>query len=92
VQVKSSPTPVGASTIRELQGVLTTYGADQGLLVAWGGLTKPTQREVSTLAFKVRVWDSNDLLEAIYDCYDKLPEDVRSQLSLQRVWTLVSTA
>ncbi len=92
VQVKSSPTPVGASTIRELQGVLTTYGADQGLLVAWGGLTKPAQREVSTLAFKVRVWDSNDLLEAIYNCYDELPEDVRSQLSLQRVWTLVTNA
>ncbi len=90
VQVKSSPTPVGAGTIRELQGVLTTYGADQGLLVAWGGLTKPAQREVSTLAFKVRVWDSNDLLDAIYNCYDELPEDVRSQLSLQRVWTLVS--
>lgn len=36
--------------------------------------------------------DSNDLLEAIYNCYDELPEDVRSRLSLQRVWTLVGTA
>ena len=89
VQVKSSPTPVGSNVIRELQGVLTTYGADQGLLVAWGGLTKPAQREASTLAFKVRVWDSKNLLDAIFECYDRLPEDIRAQLPLQRVWTLV---
>jgi restriction system protein len=92
VQVKSSAKPEDVRTVRELQGVLANRGADQGLLVAWGGITKPAEREVSALGFKVRVWDSNDLLKAIYDCYDKLPEDVRSQLSLQRVWTLAGNA
>jgi restriction system protein len=89
VQVKSSPTPVDAPKVRELQGVLSSLGADQGLLVAWGGLTKPAQREVSTMAFRVRVWDSNDLLNAIFDVYDDLPEEIRAELPLRRVWTLV---
>ena len=79
-----------AAKVRELQGVMTSLRADQSLLVAWGGLTKPAAREAATLAFRMRVWDSNDLLDAIFECYERLPEDLRAQLPLVRVWTTVA--
>ena len=40
VQVKSSPSPVDVKVVRELNGVLRTQNANQGPLVAWGGLNK----------------------------------------------------
>src|SRR5688572_8378330 len=39
VQVKSGG-QTGAPVVSQLQGVMTTYGADQGLLVTWAGLTR----------------------------------------------------
>ena len=40
VQVKSGG-QVGSSVVKELHGANGHPGADQGLLVAWGGLSKP---------------------------------------------------
>ena len=37
VQVKSSDAPVDVKVFRELQGVMPNFGANQGLLVSWGG-------------------------------------------------------
>jgi restriction system protein len=37
VQVKSQDTPVERTVLDQLQGVMTNVGADQGLLMAWGG-------------------------------------------------------
>ena len=62
VQVKSSPTPVDVKIVRELHGVLSTHGADQALLVAWGGVNKVARRELQGQFFRVRVWDADDLL------------------------------
>lgn len=42
VQVKSGA-QTGAPVVAQLHGVMSTHGAEQGLLVAWGGLTKPAQ-------------------------------------------------
>ena len=38
VQVKSQDQAVDVKVIRELQGSLSTFGADAGLIVSWGGL------------------------------------------------------
>ena len=46
VQVKSSPSPVDVKIVRELHGVLTTHGAEQALLVAWGGVNNAARREL----------------------------------------------
>jgi restriction system protein len=43
VQVKSGG-QIGAPVVTQLHGVMSTHGADQGLLVAWGGLSKPGAR------------------------------------------------
>jgi len=39
--------------------------------------------------FTVRLWESRDLVEAIYRTYDKLPAEIQADLPLKRVWMLV---
>lgn len=89
VQVKSSPTPVDAKVVRELHGVLSTHGADQALLVAWGDVTKAAKQELRNQFFKVRVWSADDLLDALMRAYPSLDEDLRAELPLKQIWTLV---
>ena len=89
VQVKSSPSPVDVKVVRELNGVLHTQQADQGLLVAWGGATKPARQEMRSQLFRVRVWDADQLIEAVLRNYHHLTDELRADLPLKRVWTLV---
>ena len=89
VQVKSSPSPVDVKIVRELHGVLSTHGADQALLVAWGGVNKTARQELRSQFFRVRVWDADNLLDAVLRNYDKLSEELRADLPLKRVWSLV---
>ncbi len=89
VQVKSSPTPVDVKVVRELNGVLSSQDADQGLLVAWGGVNRPARREMRSQFFRVRVWDADDLIEAVFRNYDKLDKELQAELPLKRIWALV---
>ena len=89
VQVKSSPTPVDAKVVRELHGVLSTHGAEQALLVAWGGVNKTARQELRSQFFRVRVWDADDLLDAVLRNYEEFSDELRADLPLKRVWTLV---
>ena len=89
VQVKSSPTPVDVKVVRELNGVLSSQDADQGLLVAWGGVNQPARREMRSQFFRVRVWDADDLIDAVFRNYDELDKELQAELPLKRVWTLV---
>ena len=88
-QVKSSQGAAGVNVLRELQGSMTTFKADQGLLVSWGGFTTETQREARQHHFSVRLWDASNLLDALVQNYDRLPEDLRTDLPLKRIWALV---
>ena len=89
VQVKSSPSPVDVKIVREPHGVLSTNGADQALLVARGGVNKAARHELRSQFFRVRVWDAANLLDAVLRNYDKLSEELRADLPLKRVWSLV---
>lgn len=88
-QVKSGTSAVDAPTVQQLQGAITTHGADHGLLVAWGGLTKPAQQAVRSQRFRVRVWDADDLIEALTRTYDRLPGEIQAQIPLTQVWVLL---
>ncbi len=90
VQVKSSKTPADVNVFRALQGSMHTFNANQGLLVSWGGFTKATENEARLSFFSVRLWDANDLLEAIFKNYDRLPEELQNELPLKRIWALVT--
>jgi restriction system protein len=87
VQVKSGA-QTGDAVVRDLIGVLHTQGADQGLLVAWGGLSKQARGTVHGQQFRMRVWEAEDVVDAVMRVYSKLTEELRSRLPLKRVWML----
>lgn len=91
VQVKSGA-QVGAPVVSQLQGVMSTYGADQGLLVAWGGLTKPAREALKNQHLRVGVWEAAEVIDAVLRTYDRLPEDIRTAVPLRRVWMLSDPA
>lgn len=89
VQVKSEQSPVDVRPVRELHGVMREFGADHGLMVAWGGFKGSVLKETMRKFFEVRLWTGDDLVQAILDHYDALPADMRAELPLKRIWTLV---
>jgi len=89
VQVKSSTSPSDVSVLRGLLGVIQTFKAEQCLLVSWGGFTAALEREARQSYFQVRLWTADDLIEAVYRTYDRLPEELQTELPLKRVWALV---
>ena len=78
------------SVLRELQGVMPTFGAEQGLIVSWGGFKDSVLREARRLFFQIKLWDAGDLVAALQSDYDKLPDDLQTELPLTRVWALIS--
>lgn len=89
VQVKSSDAPADVSVLRELQGVIPSFGADQGLIVSWGGFKSSVYKEARQLFFQVRLWDADDVVAAVQDHYESLSDEVQAELPLKRTWTLV---
>lgn len=89
VQVKSEAGAVGIDVVNQLLGAVTRFQAHQGLLVAWGGLTKSAEQIVNQNYFRVRAWSADDLMQAVFRTYDGLSEEIRSELPLKRVWALV---
>jgi restriction system protein len=90
VQVKSQASPVDVTVYRALMGTMQSFKAGQGLLVAWGGFNKAVQTESKQGYFAVRLWESRDLVEALYRNYDRLPAEIQADLPLKRVWVLVN--
>lgn len=86
-QVKSGG-QIGAPVVTQLHGVMTTHGAEQGLLVAWGGLSRPARDALKNQQLRVRVWEATDVVEAVLRNYARLPDDIRERLPLRRVWML----
>ena len=89
VQVKSGATPADVRVLRELQGVLQSFGAEMGLLVSWGGFNQAIYNEARTKYFTIRLWDANDLVTALFANYDRLGDDIQAELPLKRIWVLV---
>lgn len=92
VQVKSGDSPVDVRTVRELNGVISAFGADSGLIVAWGGFQNPVDKEAARQYFKIRLWNANDLVQMIQDNYENLPEDIQTELPLKKIWILIPQA
>ncbi len=89
VQVKSSAGPSDVRVIRELQGVMQTFGADQGLFVSWAGYRRGVEQEARRSFFSIRLWDSDDLIRELLANYEHLPDRVRALLPLKRIWVAV---
>ncbi len=90
VQVKSQNSPADVTVYRTLLGTMQTFKAEQGLLVCWGGFNKVVQLESKQSHFTVRLWDSRDLVQAIYRNYVRLPAEIQAELPMKQVWMLVT--
>jgi restriction system protein len=90
VQVKSQTHPADVTVYRTLQGAMQSFKAEQGLLVCWGGFNKVVLNESKQAHFTIRLWDSRDIVEAIYRTYERLPAEIQAELPLKRVWMLVN--
>ena len=67
---------------------MTQHRADQALLVAWGGVTKPAQLEFRRDRTSLRIWDAEALLDKIFETYGRLPAATRAQIPLKQMWVL----
>ena len=89
VQVKSQDSKIDVRLLRELAGVMSRFQADHGLLVGWGGFNQPVKTEAAADYFRIRLWDACDVVAAVKEHYPRLPADVRAEIPLKQVWTLV---
>lgn len=89
VQVKSGGGTEGQKTFNELRGVMSKYVCEQGLLVSWGGFTKPLSQDARNDFFKVRLWDQGDVVEAILQNYERLDDEIKAELPMKRIWVMV---
>ena len=60
---------IDVKVVRELNSVLNTQNADQGLQVAWADVNKIARRQMRGHHFRVRVWDTDDLTESAFRNY-----------------------
>jgi restriction system protein len=89
VEVKSEQGQIGVPVLNQLQGAVKNNQADQGLLVAWGGLNKQAETLRMSQRLKVRVWNDEDVIDQLLEVYDRLPEDIRVGIPLKRAWVLL---
>ena len=89
VEVKSESTPIDRPTVDKLLGAMTKVGAQEGLFVSWSGFKTNVKKELAPSFFRLRLWTQKELLEQLFAHYDKLDEDLKAELPLKRIWTVV---
>jgi restriction system protein len=91
VQVKSGNAQADQPTLQSLIGAVQDTHADQGLLVCWSGFKSTVESRKNELFFRIRLWGRVEIIDNLLNAYDKLPEEIRAELPLQQIWTLVLT-
>lgn len=89
VQVKSGSSPVDVKVLRELKGVMRDFSAAHGLLVSWSGFKSSVIEEARRTYFEIRLWSAEDVLDMIQQHYEKFGDELKADLPLKRVWTIV---
>ena len=89
VQVKHTAEPTKAETVQRLRGAIDQFGAKQGLFVSWGGYKSTALADARRSFFRIRLWDANDLIDAVCRNYDKLSAELRAEIPLQQIWAIV---
>jgi restriction system protein len=91
VQCKSEVGAVSSEVVQKLLGVIGgVTGAQQGLLVAFGGINGPARQLLTNQQFRVKVWDTDELIDNLLAVFDRINPEIRSEIPLQQVWTLSS--
>jgi restriction system protein len=90
VEVKSEDAAIGREPVDKLLGAMTKFNAEQGLFVAWGGFKGNVQKELATQFFRLRLWSQKELLEQLFEQYERLDDELKAELPLKRVWMVAS--
>ena len=88
VQVKSQDAPIDRPTLDQLGGVMNNVNAEYGLLVSWSGFKDSVAREEAKQFFRIRLWDSNDVIRELFENYEKLSPAIRAEIPLKQIWML----
>jgi len=91
VQVKGRTSPVDLAEYDRLQGNISSFRAQHGLLVSLGGFTKPVHNRNEQSFFVIRLWGPDELAQQLLDNYDSLPQDIRADIPLETVRILRQT-
>lgn len=92
VQVKSGDSPLDRPTLDQLIGAMQNVQASHGLMVSWGGFKSSVDKEEATQFFRVRLWDQGDLIDQVLAHYDKLDEEIKTELPLKQIWVVADVA
>lgn len=90
VEVKSEDSPIGREAVDKLLGAGKKFSADQVLFVAWGGFKRNVHKEMAAQFFQLRLWTQKELLEQLFEQYERLDEDLKAELPLKQVWMVAS--
>jgi restriction system protein len=90
VQVKSQTGAVSDTVLQQLNGAIHRFQADQALLVTFGGVTGPAKSYLETQYFNIRVWTIDDIIQAIYEHYLVLDNEMKARLPLKQIWVPIS--
>ncbi|MFY9278165.1 MAG: restriction endonuclease [Caldicoprobacterales bacterium] len=88
VQVKTEANPIGRPILDQLIGAMSNFNADYGLLVSWSGFKSSVMNEASKQFFKVRLWNSQNIIQEIFNNYEKLSNEIKAEIPLKRIWML----
>ena len=91
VQVKSLAAPVGLPDYNRLQGNITSFNADHGLLVSLSDFTREVRNENERSFFQIRLWGAGELTQNLLAIYDQLPADIRADIPLADRKVLMET-
>lgn len=89
VQVKSGAGATDVPTLQQLMGAMKGFNATHGLFVSWGGFNTAALRTSRKSFFSVQLWDSNDVMRHLTDCYEDLTDEIKSAVPLKRIWALM---
>jgi len=87
--VKSGNITVDQPTLQALIGAVQDTRAGHGLIVSWGCFKRTVDSRRNELYFRIRFWGRAEIIDALLDVYDRLPEEFRAELPLRRIWALV---
>lgn len=88
VQVKSQDAAVDRPTLDQLGGVMNNVNAEYGLLVSWSGFKDSVIREEAKQFFRIRLWDSHDVIRELFTNYEKISPSLRAEIPLKQIWML----
>lgn len=91
VQVKTGDAVVDRPTLDQLRGVMSNFHSDVGILASWSGFKSSVYKEKAAHFFTIKLWDQQEIINELLLNYDKLDEELRSEIPLKRIWTLTNT-